>query len=100
MASSASCLALMETPSGYRDGLSGFEGERLLQVGQWSLIFLKKHTMSFSFSEQVTLALWWRAARIHVGTGANLHALDRKIFPTSSNQIKTNCTFLGHFLIT
>lgn len=39
MASSASCLALMETPSSYRDGPSGFEVERLLQAGQWSSIF-------------------------------------------------------------
>lgn len=56
--------------------------------------------MSFPVSEQETLALWWKAAGIHVGTRANLHALDRKIFPTSSNQIKTKCTFLGQFLIT
>lgn len=50
MASSASCLALMETPSGYRDGLSGFEGERLLQLGQWSLIyFLKRYHELFFF---------------------------------------------------
>lgn len=56
--------------------------------------------MRFSCSEQETLALWRRAAGIHVGTGVNLHALDRRIFPTSSNQIKKNSTFLGRFLIT
>lgn len=37
--------------------------------------------MSFSFSEQEALALWWGEAGIHMGTGANLHALDKKIFP-------------------
>ena len=56
--------------------------------------------MRFSCSEQETLAHWWRAAGIHVGTGANLHASDRRIFLTSSNQIKMNGTVLGRFLIT
>lgn len=53
--------------------------------------------MRFSCSEQEILALWQRAAGIHVGTGVNLHALDRRIFPTSSNQIKTNVLFLATF---